>query len=270
MPVITQPETGQKFHVGGRVRPPRRYAPKMRLSNYLLANLPLPPPKVTYALNGWSAIKDGYLNNQVGDCVVAGAAHLIGVWTGNAKHGQPTLFSDDVIKRAYHGFSNGQYPDQDSGCDEEFAWNYWKANGFADDPKHKLLCWLWVDAGNPIEVRQAIYLFEGVLSGVEMPTEWIQPGPAGNHFVFDVAGPPNPELGHCMSHFGYNEQGIGCATWGLYGVVTWAAVGKYFTTSANGMLATAVSLDMLDRATQRAPNGLNITQLVSDAQSFQH
>ena len=204
MPIVTT-AAGRKLHVGGRIRP-RPHAPRLALANYLRMHPPALPPyplELDYAFKGSPAIHQMYLNDQLGDCVPAGAAHLIGSWTGNA--GSPAIFTAGAIKTAYANFSGGAYPVQDSGCDEEFALNYWAAKGFAPDAPnpHKIVAWVSVDATNRWQVKMALWLFGGLMSGAEIPDAWVNPGPEGDGFTFDVAGPPNPSNGHCLTHFGH-------------------------------------------------------------------
>jgi len=266
MPIIEA--NGRKLHVGGRLRP-RPHAPRLALAHYLRA-APLPPYplSVDYAFKGSPAIHQIYLNDQLGDCVPAGAAHLIGAWTGNA--GSPAIFAPAAIEAAYRNFSGGAYPTQDSGCDEEFALNYWAANGFAPgaETPHKIVAWVAVDATSRWEVKMAVWLFGGLMSGVELPDAWLNPGPEGDGFVFDVAGPAVPSNGHCMTHFSYDQDGIGVATWGMYGRLTWAALAEYMSAKNNGALYAAVSEDALIAATRKAPNGFDAAQLLADARRF--
>ena len=274
MPIVTHPVTHRQFHVGGRIRP-RPHAPRLSLANYLRADLPTPPPVVDYSAKARAALGQVYLNDQLGDCVVAGAAHMIGVWTGNADGGSPAIFGEWPLRNAYSAFSGGLYPAQDSGCDEEFALNVWAKKGFAPSfgNPHKIVAWVAVDAANAREVKTALWLFEGLMSGVELPDAWIDPPPEHDGFVFDVAGDPVPTNGHCMTHFSYSERydqapRLGCATWGLYGEVTFAALARYMVGSANGALYAAVSQDALIRATQKAPNGFDVMRLLADAKAF--
>ncbi|ARN82152.1 hypothetical protein [Methylocystis bryophila] len=272
MPRIVEAQN-RRLSVGGRIRP-RPHAPKLCLANYLRASLPAPPPALDLLDRpARAALGRMYLNDRLGDCVVAGAAHMIGAWKGEAApESGPTLFSNAQIEAAYHNFSGGGYPAQDTGCDEEFALNFWAAKGFAPGAwnPHKIVCWVAVDAANRKEVETAIWLFGAVMAGVELPDAWINPPPESDGFVFDVAGDPVPTNGHCMTHFSYDANGIGCATWGMYGAVTWAALAKYMVGAANGALYAAVSQDALIRATGKAPNGFNAAQLVADAHAIGH
>jgi len=268
VPIVTHPQTGMKFHVGGRIRP-KPFSPKLRLANYLRASLPDPPATCDYASKARASTKLVYLNDRLGDCVVAGAAHMVGCWTGNAS-GTPITFSDHRIETAYHNLSEGRYPGEDAGCDEEFALNYLCHNGFmpTDEHPHKIVCWVAVEADNVKEVKTALWLFEALMSGVELPNAWINPPPQGSGFTFDVAGEPVPENGHCMSHFSYDDKGLGTATWGLYGTTAWDGVTKYMTSDANGALYAVVSQDALIAATQKAPNGFAAAELVADAHAL--
>ena len=267
MPVIDA--HGRKFHVGGR-RTPSRYSPRLWLGNYLNGgDLPQPPKDISYVDKGIEALRQVYLNDELGDCVVAGAAHMIGVWTGNSGP-RPSIFGDWALKNAYHDFSGGLYPESDSGCDEEYALNVWTHKGFAPAyaNQHRIVAWVAVDAANVQQVKTAIWLFGGVMSGAGLPDAWINPPPSGDGFTFDAAGAPNLSNGHCMTHFSYDDQSIGCATWGMYGRLTFEALAKYFVPSSGGALYAAISADALIRATQTAPNGFKAADLIADARKI--
>src|SRR5208282_3129197 len=69
----------------GRKRPVAK-CPRLSLKNYLKsAVVPItPPPGVNYSAKGAAALSNIYLNDQLGDCVIAGGYHVIGVESGNA------------------------------------------------------------------------------------------------------------------------------------------------------------------------------------------
>jgi hypothetical protein len=123
--------------------------------------------------------------------------------------------------------------------------------------------WANVDATNETEVKQMVYLFEGGMFGLELPDAWIKPFPSANGFVWDVAGPPNPANGHCVIACGYNDQGVHIDSWGLFGTMTWAAVAKYASTLGEGELHAVFSMDAIDAATQKAPNGFDASALLA-------
>ena len=83
-------------------------------------------------------------------------------------------------------------------------------------------------------------------------------------FVWQVAGPPNPDNGHAVCAVDYNKNGITILSWGMYGVITWSAVAKYLTPSGNGEMHVPLTQEIIAKATQKTPTGLNWAQLLSD------
>jgi hypothetical protein len=251
----------------GRKRPVAR-CPRMSLRNYLTRGIPGPPATVDYTKAAKSALSKIYENDTLGDCVIAGMAHVVGVLTANAG-AKPFLYSNKQITTLYSaigGYVPGK-PDTDQGCDEQTALNYWENNG-APVGAHKIAGWLAVNGTDAAEVRTALWLFENLYFGMELPDQWITPFPSASGFTWDAAGPPNPSNGHCVVGVGYNTQGVVIDSWGMTGLITDAAVAKYPITSANGALYTVVSQDGLNRATQKVPAGFDWSQLVADFDSM--
>ena len=262
---IKQPGSGRTFRLG-RKRPIAR-CPRLRLRNYLLRGLPAPPVACDYTKQATSALAKIFDNDQLG-CVVAGMAHVVGVLTGNAGM-PPFLYSDQQIIGLYSaigGYVPGK-PDTDQGCNEQTALNYWENNG-APSGSHRIAGWLSVNAADPTEYRAALWLFENLYFGIELPDKWVNPMPSAPGFVWDAAGPPDPENGHCVVGVGYNNKGVTIATWGMTGLMTDHAIAKYATPDAGGELYTVVSQDAIDKASQKAPNGFDWSQLLADFDSM--
>lgn len=246
----------------GRRRPIAR-GPRLSLKNYLMKALPAPPASCGYAAKAAGPLSQVYLNDKLGDCVIAGMAHVEGVLTAGA--GSPYVFSEAEITALYGaigGYVPGD-PSTDQGCDEITALNYWQHKG-APAGLHKITGYLAVDAGNPTEWRTALWLFENLFFGLELPDAWIDPEPAASGFTWDVAGDPNPNNGHCVVGVGYNEANVAIATWGMLGVMTDAALAKYAGSASNGELFTILSEDAINKATAKAPNGFAFAQLQAD------
>lgn len=237
----------------GRNQP--SHSPNVKLKTFLnFVNLPTPPASVDYTHQALTSLHNVYMNDQIGNCVIAGGYHVEGVTTAGAGlqyvAGQAQLVND------YHnigGYIWGQ-PSTDNGCNEQTAFDYWMKHGFASG--NKLGCWMGVDATSVPEMKQALYLFENLFSGVALPDSWITPMPSGG-FVWDVAGPPVPDNGHCITHFGYNDVGLTTSTWGMLGTVTWQAMTKYMVSNAGGELYVLVMPDMINKVSGKAPNGLD-------------
>jgi hypothetical protein len=237
--------------------------------------MPAPPATCDYTKSAAAALSQIYDNDTLGDCVIAGMAHVVGVLTGNSGT-KPFLYSNAEIIGLYSaigGYVPGD-PATDQGCDEQTALNYWENNG-ALPPKttsptgaHKIAGWMTVDATNVEEVQTALWLFENLYFGIEVPDAWINPMPSASGFVWDVAGAPDPNNGHCVAGVGYTAAGVVIDTWGMTGLMTNAAVAKYPTQASGGELYTVVSMDGIGKANQKAPNGFDWSQLIADFDSM--
>jgi hypothetical protein len=258
-------ETHRRYRMG-RVRPVAR-CPRFSLRNYLMRGLPQPPAACDYSAKAGKALSELYLNNTLGDCVIAGIGHVVGVLTSGA--GKQFVYSNDQIIQLYSaigGYVPGN-PKTDNGCDEQTALNYWQHNG-APQGSHQIAGWIAVNGTDPVEYRTALWLFENLYFGIELPDKWINPEPQASGFTWDVAGPPNPDNGHCVVGVGYSTKGVKICTWGMLGTLTDAAIAKYATTAGQGELYTVVSQDAIDKAAAKAPNGFDWSQLVADFDSM--
>ncbi len=276
MPIKTfqHPHSGLTFKLA-RKRPVAR-CPRLSLKNYLMHSLPAAPKQCDYTKAASAALSQVYDNNTLGDCVIAGMAHVVGVLTGNAGT-PPFIYTSQQIIALYSaigGYVPGD-PSTDQGCDEQTALNYWMHNGacppnttLPGGDKHNIAGWIAVDATDPVEFRTAMWLFENLYFGIELPDAWVNPIPSASGFVWNVAGAPDPNNGHCVAGVGYTSKGVTFDTWGMTGLMTNAAIAKYATRTANGELYTVVSMDAIDKATQKAPYGFDWSQLVADFDSM--
>jgi hypothetical protein len=243
-------------------RRPVAIGPRFRLSNYFRASLPAPPASCDYSAAAAKVLQLLYGNDQLGDCVIAGGYHIVGVETGNA--GKAFIATEKQIESDYGsigGYVPGD-PSTDNGCDEATAMNWWQGHGFADGTKP--LGWLAIDPDNVTEVMQAIWLFEDCMFGFELPDGWVNPFPSASGFTWDVAGDPDPENGHCVVGCGCDSSGVKISTWGMLGKITWAAVKKYCAASANGQLLVMITPDQLAKGQAKAPNGFAWADLIAD------
>ena len=266
MPIKTIQARTQNFRLGRRR--PVAHCPRLSLGSYLMRSLAPPPATCDYTPSAASALAQMYGNDTLGDCVIAGMGHVVGVLTGNAG-GPPFVYTSPQIITLYEaiGGYDPNNPATDQGCDEQTALNYWENNG-APAGSHQIAGWLAVDATNQVECQTAMYLFENLFFAVELPDAWINPAPATSGFVWDVAGAGNPQSGHAFVGVGYDGNGVAISTWGMTGTVTYAAMAAYATTTAGGGLYTVVSQDALNNVTKKAPNGFDWSQLVADFDSM--
>lgn len=255
------PFLGQKVCFG-RKRPVEKF--KLRFATYNNTNaLPTPPRSIDYTIKALPSLNQVYLNDQLGDCVIAGGSHMRGITSGNAT-GTPVLFTSAQIIEMYSaigGYVPGN-PSTDNGCDENTAGSYWMNTGFPDGVKW--LGFVGIDATNKTEVMQAIDLFEVLMLGIELPDAWINPMPSAPGFIWGMAGEPNFDAGHCVISGGYDDVGVIISTWGMLGKITWEALAKYASHQSGGQLFVAVSPDMIANGQNKAPNGIDWNTLKAD------
>ena len=228
----------------------------LALGDYLTPSLPSPPPAAdwTKGITSWGMM----LNDTLGDCTIAGAAHAVQVWTANT--GGIVTLPDSTVKKYYEkwdGYQPGN-PSTDNGGVELDVLNDWQKHGFAGnalvafaDPKPISL----------MEIRQSIALFGGVYIGLALPIT------AQKQDVWDVApkggakAKPGSWGGHCVFVPKYDKNGFTCITWGQLKTMTVAFWKKYcdeaHTLLGKGWLAT-----------KGAPNGFNQAQLLADLKAI--
>lgn len=259
---IHAPHLGRTVKMG-RTRP-RALGMRLRLKNYL--KLPPTPPSIDYSPKAMPVLRNIYGNDQLGDCVIAGGYHIVGVETGNAGKLFTATGLQIITDYSKIGGYNPKDPNTDQGCDEETALNYWQNHGFCDGTK--ILGSLAIDATDQAEVQAAMYLFENLMFGIELPDAWVNPFPSGDGFTWDVAGEPDPQNGHCVIGYGYDPSGVKIDSWGLFGTITWPAVAQYAARGAGGQLFTMLTLDQLAKGASKAPNGIDWATLVADFNSL--
>jgi len=267
---IFAPHLGRKVKMG-RTHPVA-LGPRLSLKKYLKRlGLPAAPAQVDYSKPAMPVLNLIYLNDQLGDCVIAAGYHQVGLETGNA--GDLFQATDNQIIADYSaigGYDPKNPKATDNGCDEVTALNYWCEHGFADQTKG--LGWLAVDPTNQQEIMAAMYLFENLFFAMDLPDQWVNPMPAASGFVWDVAGDPVVANGHAVAGAGYNQSGVTIDSWGLLGTLTWKAIAKYCTKASGGGLYVMLTPDELAKGQTKAPNsvanGVDWTALIQDFNSL--
>jgi len=260
------PHLGRNIVFGRKKPHVPRFSP--RLSHYLKAAAPTPPSSVDFSSKAASVLADIYGNDELGDCVIAGNYHVVAVETGNAGdlfHATKAQILGDY--EAIGGYNpnaplvHGENP-TDQGCDVSAALTYYVRHGYANGTK--LLGFVSTDAKNKAEVMSGIDLFENAVLGMCLPDAWVNPFPEGNGFVWDVAGDPVEENGHCVIAVGYDASGVLIDSWGLIGKISWAALAKYATAAGGGEMFFALTPDQMTKGSMKAPNGFAWTDLIAD------
>lgn len=194
----------------------------LALAKYLKPSLPPPPPAKDWT-NGhanWGMM----LNDQLGDCTIAGVGHAIQVWTVN--NGGIVTVPDKVIESFYErwdGYVPGD-PSTDNGGVELDVLADWRKTPVAG---HTLLAFADPKVADLAEIRHAITLFGGVYIGLSLPVT------AQKQDVWDVVkgGGANAKKGswggHCVFVPKYDQTTFTCITWGQLKQMTVAFWNEY-------------------------------------------
>jgi hypothetical protein len=225
----------------------------LKLADYLSAGVdPAPPARDwTGGQLEWGMM----MNDQLGDCTIAGAGHALQVWSKNA--GSEFALPDEVIEQTYSawdGYVPGN-PLTDHGGIELDVLNKWRQGGLAG---HALKAFASIAAGNLDELRQAINLFGGAYIGLSLPLT------ARKQQVWDIDPSGGPQAqegswgGHCVFVAGYDESSFTCITWGSLKTITNAFMLTYCDEAY-----ALFGQDWLNTGGQ-APSGFNEAQLDAD------
>lgn len=224
----------------------------LMMADYLTPSLPPPPPAKdwTKGITSWGMM----LNDKLGDCTIAGAAHAVQVWSANSD--TEVTVSDDTVQSYYQqwdGYVPGD-PSTDNGGVELDVLNDWQKQGFAGN---KLLAFADPKPANLIQIRQSINLFGGVYIGLALPLT------AQTQDVWDVVktggakAKPGSWGGHCVFVPKYDQHGFTCITWGGLKTMTLAFWKKYCD-EAHALL------DQQWLTTKGSPAGFDQNQLLTD------
>lgn len=235
--------------------PPKHDVRTLQLAAYLHPeDLPAPPPARdwTHRANAdWKMLA----NDRLGDCTCAAAAHLIQLWTANARK-EFTASDQDVIAAysAITGYDPAR-PETDQGAVELDVLRYWRTTGIAG---HKIGAFAKVEPADRTMVEASVSLFGGLYIGCALPlraqrqTIWDRP----DHPTDDDA--PGSWGGHAMTVAAYSRTGVALVTWGAIKFATWS----WFLAYCDEAYAV-LSPDWVDGG-DAAPNGFDLAALQRD------
>lgn len=240
--------------LGRNIPPPgQKY---LSLGDYLPA-LPTPPTEIDYSAPAQAILSDVMVNDQLGDCVIAGGYHFKGLVTANAGAEFHATRKQIIHDYSAIGGYNGS-PSSDNGCNEQEALDYWLRKGWADGTR--IVGWLKVNMRDLNLCRTACWLFEHLFYGSSMPNRWCPPQHPG--FVWDI-GQANPRNGHCFISPGYTADGFIIETWGIRGTLTNRAMQQNIDE-----LYVMLDESMVSKINGKAPNAMDWATLVADWNSM--
>jgi hypothetical protein len=230
----------------------------LKLANYLITPA-LPPLPSTYDWFQRVSRFGPMCNLEVGDCVVAGAGHMVQTWTAN--QGKEVIIPDQDIIGLYSQLT-GYDPAtgaNDNGLNILAFLKFWRNTGVAG---HKIGAFVQVDPHNHTQLAYANYLFGGVYCGLALPLT------ARNQQIWDVTDPsltgdaaPDSWGGHCVNLGVHDPLGCVFSTWGEEQYATGSFVKAYCDEAF-----AIISLDFLD-GNGKAPNGFDLDSLTKDLQA---
>jgi hypothetical protein len=236
------------------LKPPIHDPRLLKLDRYMV-KMPEPPP----ATNWQSVIKGQwgmFANDVIGNCTIAGAAHLKMAWTANAHH--PFVPSTKQVIAEYSRLS-GYDPvtgEHDDGLMLSTVLKWWRKRGLFGS---KIGAYGAVSSRNLKAIKNAIHWFGGVYIGVDMPLAWqgkAQWRVPSNGMYGD--GLPGSWGGHCCESGRYDSSHIWPVTWGTEIPADWGVAPIYF-----GQVVAIVSEDFLEDD-NRTPDEFDLTQLRAD------
>jgi len=218
-----------------------------------LSNLPPAPDSANWAPRVGNF--PVYLNDQIGDCAIAGPAHMVQTWTAN--DGKVFTPTDAQVVAEYEkvgGYRPGN-PSTDNGCVLLDVLRTWRNVGFFGG--HRIGAFATVEPSNLLLTNTSIYLLGCLCIGLALPVA------AQSIEVWDLprVGRRLPSWakgswgGHCVEIVGYAP--------GWYDIVTWGRVMRMsvdFYHAYCDESYCAISRDWLG-PDNKAPNGFNAAQL---------
>ena len=198
-------------------RPARIDHRTFRFAKYVkeLPDPPVEPSWVTH-VNNWPM----YLNDDLGDCTIAGAAHCIEQWLLYAKASSVApgiaLPSNTQVLAAYEavsGYVPGD-PSTDNGCVMLDVLKYWRKVGIGG---HKIAAFMSINPGDLRAIAQAIYLFGNIYVGVQLPisAQGRNAWTVRKGGIYTPYGQPGSWGGHCIMIPALSPITLTCVTWGM-------------------------------------------------------
>lgn len=178
------------------------------------ANAP-PPVIVDWMAKAAASLSHMYLNDQLGDCVIAGKYHAVGIWTGN-ETGTAVTGTDAEVKAAYTSICGPG----DNGCNIVAVLDAFKTSGLKfNGVTHKISDYVSIDWTNQLLVQVALEVFGTITLGINLPQAWLDAPEGGTWDVTtsQIVG------GHDVTAGGYDATGVWVSTWGGKRKITWKA-----------------------------------------------
>jgi hypothetical protein len=181
-----------------------------------------------------------FANDRIGDCVMAGRAHMT-LRFELFEQGKLLPIKDDDVIREYKREGGSMDPNR-GGLVMLDSLNEWRRTGWKiAGRKYTVHAFVELDRGSAKEIKTAIRYLNGAYVGLSLPDCFLDQFQRGQAWDI-VPGPkgrPNRNNGHCVYLCGYTSKGPVCVTWGKKQPMTW----KFFTACCDEAYAIADNRD---------------------------
>jgi hypothetical protein len=144
-------------------------------------------------------------NDQIGDCTIAGVAHLLAAWDAEVHEHDPVP-GEQAVMQEYFSLTGGP----DSGLNEAEVLKTWHTSGLFGNT---IAGYAPVNPKDLLQLHQAIAFYGGCYLGIECPESAQEQAEAGEPWTY-VEGSPIVG-GHCVAALGYGPNGgLHVASWG--------------------------------------------------------
>ncbi|BCP41417.1 hypothetical protein MINTMi27_15100 [Mycobacterium intracellulare] len=191
----------------------------LKLADYIKPHrLPKPPENFGHEtlVPDWGMLG----NDTVGDCAIAGPFHAIQLWCSEGQ--KPFSVNTECTLAEYSAITgyDPKDPTTDRGSNVQEVAEYWRRTGLKDAAgnTHKIECYMSLEPGNLEQLWHALYLFDGVGIGLELPEEYQTAFFSGQ--VWDALPYPTIEGGHYILGVGRRAGMINTVTWGKTQLLT--------------------------------------------------
>jgi hypothetical protein len=255
----------------GRVKPdPARR--KLILEKYLdprrkLSQGGLPPVPLSADVNWASAVPSWpmYLNDQLGDCTIAGIGHMYGAWSWYASSAE-RLFDDSEIQAVYSrvgGYVPGD-PSTDQGCVMQDVLADQVSNGMTDASGKTCTVAAYAAIGNPADedlIGQVLEVFGSVYTGINVQQNMETEFSDGQPWTWQKGGQEIGGHAICLQRrMGSGDAPLEYVTWGALQPAT-----AGFQANAVEEAWAVVTSDWI-QANGTTVEGMDLQQLLADMQ----
>lgn len=182
-----------------------------------------------------------FLNDNLGDCVIAGRAHMTIRFEYFEQNQTVLPIKDSEVLKEYKR-EGGSMVEGQQGLNMLDSLKWWRKKGWNTGGKtYSIYSFAELDRVTGDEVKVAIRYLNGAYIGFSLPNSWQDQIGRGQPWTV-VPGPngkPNPHNGHCVYLCGYSATGPVCVTWGRKQAMTW----DYLTTYADEIYAIVDNRD---------------------------